>query len=264
MVIRTLLAALALALAAPVHAAATLCYLYENSLTISQDANGTSDGGTTVTAASGAAFSTSNPRSGTYSALYNDDFGTHSLPSASIFNAAEGSMAFSIYVTTWVDTVMIGGFVDVDNIGDYQFAARLLGTSGSGNLRFRIVNVFDSVNIDTSGLNLAVNTMYGVVFRWHAANADARLEVYNSSGTLLGSAQNLSVSFTMPSTEIDFAFTGRLEGDGVLHADTWLVGDTYAEALEDDLDTADCTALGGGGGSATPAAMHLQRLMNSN
>jgi hypothetical protein len=89
------------------------------------------------------------------------------------------------------------------------------------------------------------------VIRWHAANRDGRIEVRNTGGTLLDSAENLNVTAgDFPSTSIDFFWIGNIAGTNtVFFGDNLMVGDTYAEPLENYHGYSSYTEVGGGGGA---------------
>ncbi len=87
----------------------------------------------------------------------------------------------------------------------------------------------------TSACNIAVDTWYFVVARYHIANDDRFIACYDSSGTLIDSVSDLTTDLaaSAPSGLTEFRVGNPSANTNAIWADNIFVSQTYAEPLED-------------------------------
>lgn len=127
--------------------------------------------------------------------------------------------------------------------------------SNIGQIRFRHAGT--TLIPSSGGSALSLNTLYGVVYRWDQPNSLRRLEIYNSSGSLIEAVENTD-AFTAPTWGVQADGGIRVGEDsginvtcGIANA---MISDTYAEPLEDYLYYNSYTEIGG---SSTPKGRML-------
>ena len=213
-----------------------------------------SDGDTTPTETGTLSYNSTQAFAGTNAAQW--EFAENAaFDSASILSGAESAIGIAYYVSIWNSDGELFTFRDASTTADF-FSLRTIGTSGSGNIRVRVgEDGVGGTNIDTSGLNLSTNTWYFIVVRWHETNTTVRIEVYNSSGSLIGSAaEDSSVGNWPTSANLDTVLIGDIGTGAEGWFDNVMFGDTYSEPLEDnyDITAASQYSSGASSGGALP------------
>lgn len=164
---------------------------------------------------------------------------------ANLISPTEGAVAFSFYITTWsqfdagVPLWKFNG--DTADSGDDYLTVWIQGASaGSGNAYFRTKST-DGNNpaaISTTSAGINTGTWYAVIARWKHATNQRRVEVYNSSGTLLGSAgyDGSTTWDDMVLTGTPYVAFGEASGAGIadVYIDNCFIADTYGEAIESE------------------------------
>ena len=212
--------------------------------------SGTDDysAGDSTPTANGATISSTQAFVGANSIFVNTNGQNYEFDSASIYIDAAGSAAFSFYVPTgqWTagNTALM---FDDASVAANRVRVDLSGITGAGGVTLNVSSsAVGQTNIATGDLALAEGNWYSVVIRWHVVNLDARVEVYNAAGALIGSAENLSLtSGLLTSALIDIMAIGDVGGGGGdMYIDNILVANDYSEALEDNLDITSYTDYG--------------------
>lgn len=223
--------------------ALTFFWRAENSTTL----DGTHDysaGDTTATANNAIEFSSAQAAVGTYSILANQGVEYYWFDSASIFSVSQGSAGFWFRITSFTAGATLMDFYDASEVGSSIYVE----TTGTDELRMRISRVGQGVtDIATTTANIAVDTWYFCVIRWHESNQDGRIEVYNSSMALLDSNENLSVTSThFPlNANVDRFLLGDINNNNPnAYIDNIFVADTYSEPLEDNATITSYTQYG--------------------
>lgn len=173
-----------------------------------------------------------------------------------IISSSEGSLAFKFRIVAFAANSSLFRAYNSASI-NHHIKVYLTGTDdATGRELSFAVRVTGSTNviISTTAADMALNTVYAAVARWHVGNGDMRLEVYNADGSLRTSVENLATGSGTPSG-IDTMLFGLSEGAGTqdAHVDNLMISSTYGEPLEDNLDINSYTAYGGGSPPATPA-----------
>ncbi len=233
--------------------ALTFFWRFENSTTL----DGTHDysaGDTTATVNSAAAFQTATTVVNGYSGDYPTASDYHSFASASIWSNAAGYInvfASAFYINTWVAGSMLAQFWEAAATNNHVNVS-MSGTSGSGNLNLQMrISGGATTNITLTGNNIALSTLYYYIVRLNRSTGVARIELYNSAGSLIDSAETTSIpSADFPST-IDTMLVGESAGGASdFYLDNFFVADTYAEPIEDNLSITSYTQYGGGNSAA--------------
>lgn len=184
-----------------------------------------------------------------------------------VFDTATGAIGFLFRATAW------GGGTVICNVGTggaNQYGFVVVGSSGSGNLRFYAGDPEGTnVSATTTVSNLAQAVTYGVIGRWdHAANT-LRIEVYSTptgTPTLVEGVSNTS-GYTQP-TSITTA-TGFRLGDGsglgfTGYFDNVFVSKTYAEPIENNFGITSYTSYGGGAATGLAVPRNIFMLAAAN
>jgi hypothetical protein len=217
--------------------------------------DGTDDfsaGSTTLTSNESPSFvSTPAPRAGTNSVLFDVSLEFYSLPLASIFDIAEGSFSAAFRLPVW----------GVEDICSMQEAATpsdhinvfTTGTDGAGGVR---VNIRDAAegqfNLETGDIGLAAGEWYSAIVRWHQANQDLRVEVYDDTGAIIDFAVEPDVTAAFFAAGIDTLILGDLGNNLDILIDQVFIADAYDEPIQDNLGIGSYTEYGGAGSSVLP------------
>jgi hypothetical protein len=151
-----------------------------------------------------------------------------------IIDRMVGSLAFLFRVQTWANGASLC-YVRGSSF-DQNFMVLMLGSSGSGNLRFRINDQgAGQTTLDLSGNAIALNTTYYADISWDIAANDRRIRLYDfAGGTLLDSAEDLTTALTAPADLVgtDGVRLGESAGIGspAYYLDNFFIGKAYADA----------------------------------
>ena len=199
---RGLILSLLLVLGLPVQGWATVTFYWgmeNNTPTLDGTTDYTAGADTTATVGSSAAIGTTPALIGTYgldlpSASDNMQF----TAEAAVHNIDTGSMAFYLRVQTWVNTATL--LKVRDNLSDNdKIEIKLSGASGSGTLTMRTRDSVTGLSdLTTTGDNLALNTTCFVTMSWDYNNNDRRIVVYDASGTVIETREDLTTAFNNP------------------------------------------------------------------
>lgn len=218
-----------------------------------------SDGGTgdqTASIVSAAAINTDAVRIGTngLDLPTSGDRAEFDVAAHDLISPAAGAIAFSFRITTWVN-----GFTLVNVSGTDGVDQITVGLVDDDDILFRIRNSGGTnVTIQTAGAGLTTGTWYAALPRWDQAANDRRIEIFNASGALISSAEDLSTAYDQP-TDLTTVRWGDVSGSaGDVHMDNMFIADAYAEPLEDYLDITSYTEYGAGGSSVVPIIMQHQ------
>jgi len=153
-----------------------------------------------------------------------------------IIDNAEGCMAAAFYIEeNWIDAGGVLRAYDVSASGN-RYQLTLEGDSGSGGLRFTTGNTgWGSVNVVTGPLGLLEGNWYIGVARWDVSNTTIKVEIYDSSGVLLGENEDAAVpsNYFPPANDIDRFVIGNEGGGGVvMHLDSVMASSNYDEPLQ--------------------------------
>ena len=159
----------------------------------------------------------------------------------------------------------VGSFACIFRIPDLASGQSIITIHGTNNqdyLRLRISGTtevgFETKKSDdsvemvlTSGLSFAANTIYIAVCRWDITAPSRKIEVYNSSATLLQEATSTAAWTTKQPIDLTTINMGDIGGGygppGSAQFKNLFVSKVYAEPLEDNLLIQSYTAYGGGG-----------------
>lgn len=219
-----------------------------------------------------------NSGSPTYDAAANCGVGTNGLlidasseqvrfdTSTSLFSTTVGAIGFLFRRTV----ALSNGFRPLQIRGNSAGNQYSLQFVSSDEIEFIVGDPDGSpVKATTTAVNLASNTVYGIVCRWDQPNSLLRIEIYTLSGATATLVQGITNSsgFTAP-TELAAADRFRL-GDvggtgvsgGALHIKNVFVGNTYAEPIQNNFTITDVdnyvaagTGHTGTGAATSPAA----------
>lgn len=160
----------------------------------------------------------------------------YTFDSASIADIDQGAIGFWIQ---WKTAKPAAGLVTGFSIRDAAtgFQALQLQTSGTDELRFQIRNSGGTLNLITGAANLAIDTWYFVICRWHLSSDKRAIEVYNSAGALVDSNEDLATDLStyVPSAVDSIQLGNRSSDTNPMWMDSVMIGSTYAEPLEDYL-----------------------------
>jgi hypothetical protein len=194
-----------------------------------------------------ASFTTTAPKVGSNSLAITASGGQASLSISSqdLIQGDEGALGFWFRVATWQAG---GDLITANNTGNETIRVYMTGTD---ELEYRYRTVAgDNVAITTTAANIAVDTFYFVVARWHFANDDMALEVYNTdAGAVDHSVSNLNTGFGGTAGTLYSQLVVGTPGANISQAyfDNIMIGDTYAEPLQDYRMYTSYTQLSGGG-----------------
>jgi len=107
------------------------------------------------------------------------DTATFAITLNDIFNPAEGTISFDIYVSTWVDTARILGVEGQVNTDGLYIT---LQTSGELRLTYEGNNA-GAVSVTTAAADLAVDTKYTVIVKWRLGATNPNLSITANSNT---------------------------------------------------------------------------------
>lgn len=208
------------------------------------------NGSGTVTLASSATISGTAALVGSNGLLCNGSAQHAEIESTTTnFSTSTGVIGFLFRATAWAGSTVI---CNVGSGGANQYGFTLVGSSGSGNLRFYCGDP-EGTNVSTTTTvgNLAQGVTYGIIGRWdHAANT-LRIEVYSTptgTPTLIEGVSNTS-GYTEPSS-LSGASGFRLGDTSGLgftgYFDNIFVSKVYAEPIESNFSITSYTNYGGG------------------
>lgn len=184
-----------------------------------------------------------------------NDYAQFVVSAGDIIGSSEGSLAFKFRIVAHAPAQTLFRAYNSASINSHIKVASIGTDDATGReIEFRIRRTGGAnVAISTTAADLALNTEYAALARWHETNGDMRLEIYNADGSLRTSVENLASGFQSP-TSIDTLLFGVSEGVGSpdYHLDNLMISSTYGEPLEDNLDIDSYTNYGGGGGGVTP------------
>lgn len=152
---------------------------------------------------------------------------------ATNLTVASGAIGFYFRYSTADPSIVLRLFSNSGSSNDY-IRVRLL-TSGGNHLQFQIKESGgpSEVSLDCTGV-LSSSTVYFVIFKWDQSASDRRCEIYNASGTLVDSAEDLTTGWTSPATSypvtagLDFGEGGA--GFPAYHLDNIFLATTWDDA----------------------------------
>lgn len=218
-----------------------------------------SAGDTTWTLLSAAAFNTSGAKIGTngLNCPSGDDYAA--LDAASIVVPAAGCFAFWFRPVTWSDgtwLLNLQGTAGGDRI-NIEFGS-------TDELYFRHVAAGDhNILIGPTAANLTTGNWYFVQCKWSSAQDDMQLKVWDASGTLLDTLENLSAGISVAPADIATINVGTQGTSMQVDADNIFAGSAYADDFFAKRDITSYTqyAEGAGGYSVPVAPMPQSRLV---
>jgi hypothetical protein len=214
--------------------------------------DGTDDhsaGDTTATLVTGGAISAAAVRIGTNGLLRPaSQVGGANFDSDSIFpgtiaapSDTVGAMGFSFYNVTAVPAAS-GDLYGATFVGTTATNKINIQTGSGGNMRLVIGSATSgSLTLTTTGGAITANNWFGVVARWNIAADDRRIEIYNSSGTLVDSIEDLTTDLAANCPEEIKSVAGWSCGKCVagntndIYFDNFFVGNTYDEPIQNKL-----------------------------
>ena len=202
-----------------------------------------SAGDTTWTLVSAAEFSTSGVKVGTNGLHLPSSDDSATLDAASIVNRLQGCVAFWMRYSAWgvgERIVHLQGTAAADHI--------LISTGATGEIGLRHrVNGGNNILLQTTAAGMTSGNWYFVQAKWHGANDDLRLEVYDSSGSLIQAVENLSASLGGSPADIITIRFGTTEGTAYRGSlDNLFIGNDYADDFLASRDITSYTSYGGG------------------
>jgi hypothetical protein len=226
--------------------------------------DGTDDfsaGSTTLTSNGSPTFvSSPAPRAGTNSVLFDGFLEYYSLPLASIFSITEGSYSMAFRLPVW-GAESLGSMQETATPSDH-INVFTSGTDGAGGVSVNIRDAAEGqLTLSTGDIGLSAGEWYSIIVRWHQANQDLRVEVYDAAADIIDFAEDLAVTAAFFATGIDTLFLGDLGDDLDVLYDQVFIADAYDEPIEDFLGIGSYTEYGGAGGSVLPIIMHHRRMM---
>lgn len=119
-----------------------------------------------------------------------------------------------------------------------------LGLANTTNVCMRISGSGGSKDIETTGGVLTADAWFGVVGRFDFNNDKARIELYNSSGTLIDSAQSIGTDLsTYVLSDVNILNCGGFSsGAPDMYFDNFFVGNTYDEPVQNAFTISSYTA----------------------
>lgn len=202
----------------------------------SETLDGTDDysaGDTTATATGTPSISASGVKVGTNGLVTVDTTDYYSFDSASIVTVDQGSCGYWIQYKTSVPISALNVGVHFRNSADPDdHIGSLTGSSQEQRLSIRKTGAVATI-IATTVANLAIDTWYFVVFRWHISADKRAIEVYDSSLTLIDSTEDLATDLAaFTPTTIDTIRIGNNSSHGnPVWMDNVMISDTYGEDL---------------------------------
>lgn len=188
-------------------------------------------------------FATGAARVGTYGMSFDGTGDFYDLSAASIVLPAAGAIGFWVNISNWVSNghlLIVFGTVTND-----QLMVQMSGTDEI-NFKHRVAGV-TQLDLTTTAANLTTGNWYFIIIRWHAANDDRRLEVYDSSMTLIQAVEDTSTAFTAQPDLITLRVGTNSGAD--FSIDNIFVANDYSEPIESNATIS--TYLNYGAGSST-------------
>lgn len=163
----------------------------------------------------------------------------YTFDSASIFSTSQGALGFWFNAQTWLDAAHLVWFY---------------GTSPNDNLRIETANtneILGRINrngigtklIVTTDADLSTGTWYFIIARWHTANNDFRIEIYNNDLSLRTSIEDLTTSQS-GWTDITTFGVGTTNAGNLHYIDNIFIADSYSEPIENFMTITSYTAYG--------------------
>lgn len=179
-----------------------------------------------------------------------------------IIQRDEGSVGLWVqFPTTWITGQLV--FVANGASANDNIRIETVGTDDATGREFlfrhRVAGI-SNFTVSTNDVDVQLATWYFVVIRWDEAADDRRLEVYNTSLSLVGTpAQDLTTVFGQQTG----AFTLMEFGDTAVHnrdvyIDNVMIDDDYSATLETKGNISSYTNYSGGGASI-PAIYRVLR-----
>lgn len=239
-------ALLALFLLAPFAAQADPTFFWRCEGTTLDGTDDFTAGDTTAASSGTPAIDSNAERVGTNGCLTN---GVESFrfDTASITNPAEASIGLSV---RFVSAIQNGGKVFRLRGANDNDTIEILVVN-SDELRLNIRNATGGlITLDTTAANITADNYFGVVIRYHCANDDRSISVYNSSDVLIqtvsDTSTDLSANCPADLTQSDGIRLGDTAGANTIHYDNLIIATTYAEPVEDNLSITSYTAYDDG------------------
>lgn len=197
-------------------------------------------------------FSTSGAYLGTNGMFLDTSGERFELSAASIGNLTEGSALVAFRVSSWVDGLIFFRFIGTLTNDLIQLE---LGTTDELTFRHRVSGTGENNAISTDAANLAAGTFYIAIIRWDTTNDNMKLEVYNTSETLLDDASRLATSLGPQADLLTIACMTNSTPDvsiGVI-----IVSDDYDEITATMGNYTSYTQFSGGGATYKPRRLGL-------
>lgn len=125
----------------------------------------------------------------------------------------------------------------------------------ANDLDWRIANTAaGAIVLPTTGGQVTTGTWYFIIVRWDDAANDRRIEIYNTSMSLIDSAEDLATDFTPPGTlnHTSFPRMGDISAQDVdIYFDNVFISDNYSEPIEDNATITSFTQYDDGTGGGT-------------
>lgn len=121
--------------------------------------------------------------------------------------------------------------------GTYALEGTYGGAGNTTNYSFRIAGSASTAKIlTTTGGQITANNWFFEVYRWHFPLGKMRIEIYDSTTTLVDSAEDTAVSFTSTNTPADIAnYVIGAKGSSNTNAtdfDNFIVANRYDEPIQ--------------------------------
>lgn len=167
-----------------------------------------------------------------------------------ILNAAAGAVGFWFRAQSFTDDSDLFQFRFNSGSGQ-DWVGVSMETTTNNHLKFQLrttgvgITTLDSTHI------ISVDTTYFVIVKWDNAVSDRRIEIYNSSGTLLQADEDLATGWVTPSEA--YPVTDGMQFGGPssvanVYLDNFFIGTTWADGatIHTNRGITSYTQFGGG------------------
>ena len=133
-------------------------------------------------------------------------------------------------------------------------------TTPNNHLKLQIRTTGEGITTLDSTQVISTDTTYFVIVKWDQAASDRRIEIYNSSGTLLQADEDLTTSWVTPSEAYpvtDGMSFGGPSSVANVHLDNFFIGTAYPDgtAIHTNRGITSYTQYSTGGGSSSNAKL---------
>lgn len=151
-----------------------------------------------------------------------------------ILNAAAGAVGFWFRAQSFTDDSDLFQFL-FNSASNQDWVGVSMETTTNNHLKFQLRTTgVGIVTLDSTQV-ISVDTTYFVIVKWDQSASDRRIEIYNSSGTLLQADEDLTTGWTTPTESYPVTDGMQFGGPSAVanvYLDNFFIGTAYADGTE--------------------------------